>query len=690
MESKSKKSSNVLLFGLSFNLILTLASLGFTCYSLHRLDSRLTAVERDLLVVNSDPYQLANREIVTPTTTHSPQRSGSQRKEAVVKRAADGQSMCRKCSSVCLNWNGHRNNVTVERSQGNVVCVEGRVGPQGPPGPPGSPGPTGLQGPPGKKGRKGTRGSPGPQGKRGSRGLPGPPGAAGPPGKSTQLETSPSSGRQLELPRLVAKPYPSVTVKEKQNVTLPCKAAGFPPPAITWYKDGHVIEDERRQFKERTLEIKEIQYEDRGIYTCTAENLLGRVQSSVDVTVKVPTKFTARPKTSVTAYKNWDTDLKCDIFGYPLPVITWTRSLKQLPVNRHVIDGNRLTIKSTTEDDGGAYVCQGANELESVMAVTWVVVKDVVNPHIVSSPPSEIQVPNVGDSVNLNCSARGSPLPKFKWFKDGRRVNSTAMHVGKDLIESEFNIHNFEPRDAGTYTCQFHNDKNGTAEANSTISLVNCGDPGSPSNGQKLGSQHWTGQSVSFICHPGYHLTGPTTRKCLPSGSWSGIQPSCKKTCPPVERLRNGHTHGQQYWQGKSVSFTCNPGYLLKGSSERHCQSSGTWTGVQPSCTGSSERHCQSSGTWTGVQPSCIAILVGTTVQSNIIQGNGFFLNSLRPFFEPVGGSLRRWNLCYRATLHGWASRTFHSKCDGRRDTITFIKKGQYVFGGYVDIPWGM
>ncbi|KAL9962840.1 hypothetical protein ACROYT_G031985 [Oculina patagonica] len=373
------------------------------------------------------------------------------------------------------------------------------------------------------------------------------------------------------MPRLIAKPYPSVTVKEKQNVALPCKAAGFPPPVITWYKDGQVIEDEKRQFKERNLEIKEIQFEDRGIYTCTAENLLGRVQSSVNLTVKVPTKFVAKPKSSVTAYKNWDTDLKCDIFGYPFPVITWTRSLKQLPVNRHVIDGNKLTIKNTTEDDGGAYLCQGANELDSVVAVTWVFVKDAVNPSIVASPPSEIQVPNVGDSVKLNCSARGSPLPKIKWFKDGRRVNATEMHDGKDSIKSEFIIHHFEPKDDGTYTCLFHNDKNRTAEANSTVSLVNCGDPGSASNGQKLGSRHWTGQ---------------TTRKCLPSGSWSGIQPSCHKSCPSLESLRNGHNHGQQYWEGKRVSFTCNPGYSLKGSSERRCQTSGAWTGVQPSCIG--------------------------------------------------------------------------------------------------------
>jgi len=36
-------------------------------------------------------------------------------------------------------------------------------------------------------------------------------------------------------------------------------------------------------------------------------------------------------------------------------------------------------IKHTTEDDGGAYVCQGANELamRGIMGVIWIIVKDV-------------------------------------------------------------------------------------------------------------------------------------------------------------------------------------------------------------------------------------------------------------------------------------------------------------------------
>ena len=42
----------------------------------------------------------------------------------------------------------------------------------------------------------------------------------------------------------------------------------------------------RRQFKERNFEIKETVFEDRGTYTCTAENLLGRIELSVNVTVE--------------------------------------------------------------------------------------------------------------------------------------------------------------------------------------------------------------------------------------------------------------------------------------------------------------------------------------------------------------------------------------------------------------------
>ena len=76
----------------------------------------------------------------------------------------------------------------------------------------------------------------------------------------------------------------------------------------------------------------------------------------------------------------------------------------------------------------------------------------------------------VGDSIKLNCSARGLPLPGVKWLKDGSII-STAAHKENDLIKSEFVIHRFQPSDTGIYTCLFENDKNGTARNSTTLCM---------------------------------------------------------------------------------------------------------------------------------------------------------------------------------------------------------------------------
>lgn len=583
MEPKANGRSQALILGLFVNLVLTLGSIAFTYYSLHRFDSRLTAVEKNLQLTSS-PDQLADRVIAQPTFKQSSPSGQQMKEDDRVKRAANRQFMCHKCSSACLKSIGHRNNSTTSGSQLNVVCVEAPVRPQGPqgyptlPGPPGAPGPPGPQGPSGKRGRKGSKGVPGPRGKRGLRGLP------GPPGKSASDGTNHGSGNQLEIPRIISKPPSSDPIKEKEKVTLPCKAVGFPQPIITWYKNNGLIDEGRKHFTEWNLEFQEIKFEDRGIYTCKAENLLGHAKLSVNVTVNVPPKFITRPKSFVKGVKNWDTVITCDIIGYPTPAITWTRPPKQLSSNRHIIDGKQLTIRNTSESDGGGYVCHGVNSLGNVMAMTWIFVKDVVNPYIVSSPPSKIEVGSVGDAVTLNCSARGSPLPRITWFKRGKRVVSTEEDDGSDLLKSGVVIPSFQHSDAGVYTCLFYNDKNMTTEATTSLSLASCGNPGAPQNGQKRGLRYWPGESVSFVCDPQYHLTGSVIRTCLSSGNWSGLQPSCHRICPPLESPDHGAINGQQFWEGKTVLYTCASGYQLSGTSVRRCLKDGTWTENEPEC----------------------------------------------------------------------------------------------------------
>ena len=67
------------------------------------------------------------------------------------------------------------------------------------------------------------------------------------------------------------------------------------------------------------------------------------------------------------------------------------------------------------------------------------------------------------------------------------------------------------------------------------------------------------------------------------------------------------------------------------------------------------------------------------------------FISSLAKQFglEPAIGNNSSWALCWQASTHGWAGSTLHSRCNGKNHTITIIKKDQYVFGGYTDVPWG-
>jgi hypothetical protein len=47
-------------------------------------------------------------------------------------------------------------------------------------------------------------------------------------------------------------------------------------------------------------------------------------------------------------------------------------------------------------------------------------------------------------------------------------------------------------------------------------------------------------------------------------------------------------------------------------------------------------------------------------------------------------------NLLYRASRDGFTASAFHSKCDGKANTVTIIKtNSNYVFGGYTAAKWG-
>ena len=74
---------------------------------------------------------------------------------------------------------------------------------------------------------------------------------------------------------------------------------------------------------------------------------------------------------------------------------------------------------------------------------------------------------------------------------------------------------------------------------------------------------------------------------------------------------------------------------------------------------------------------------------SSILQNNDNYLGTLSNWLKPVLQSKSSyWKRCWRASVDGWAASTFHSGCDNKGPTVTIIKVGQYIFGGYASVSW--
>ena len=122
---------------------------------------------------------------------------------------------------------------------------------------------------------------------------------------------------------------------------------------------------------------------------------------------------------------------------------------------------------------------------------------------------------------------------------------------------------------------------------------------------------------MHYSCNAGFYLVGNSYRRCQSDGSWSPTSlPTCvkseylscitshesthiiiililvllntvKTSCPCPSSPTNGFTSCNESHLagiGTRVTYSCNSGYTLSGSSYRTCQRSGSWTGTAPTC----------------------------------------------------------------------------------------------------------
>lgn len=91
-------------------------------------------------------------------------------------------------------------------------------------------------------------------------------------------------------PSFLSRLEPELSIPHGQPLFLKCKVEGYPPPKITWYKDGNPIRPSSSALPfmrggEASLEVPQALEKDSGVYSCVAANPLGQDSTSCNVAV---------------------------------------------------------------------------------------------------------------------------------------------------------------------------------------------------------------------------------------------------------------------------------------------------------------------------------------------------------------------------------------------------------------------
>ncbi|XP_076994119.1 obscurin-like [Tamandua tetradactyla] len=199
-------------------------------------------------------------------------------------------------------------------------------------------------------------------------------GAPGPPGGSTAALLAHLQRRREQMRTECPLTPPGVstrtcTVTEGKHARLSCFVTGEPKPETVWKKDGQLVVEGRRHMvyedaqENFVLKILFCKQTDRGLYTCTASNLVGQTYSSVLVVVREPAvPFTKRLQDLEVREKESAT-FQCEV---PLPATeaTWYKEDTRLWASaKYGIEEagteRRLTVRNVTADDDAVYAGRG-------------------------------------------------------------------------------------------------------------------------------------------------------------------------------------------------------------------------------------------------------------------------------------------------------------------------------------------
>ncbi|KAL4681776.1 hypothetical protein H8959_007253 [Pygathrix nigripes] len=268
----------------------------------------------------------------------------------------------------------------------------------------------------------------------------------------------------LERPSFLRRPVNQVVLADAP-VNFLCEVKGDPPPRLRWRKeDGELPTGSRYEIRsDHSLWIGHVSAEDEGMYTCVAENSVGRAEASGSLSVHVPPQLVTQPQDQIAAPGD-SVAFQCETKGNPPPAIFWQKEGSQVllfpsqslqPTGRFSVSPRgQLNITAVQRGDAGYYVCQAVSVAGSILAKALLEIKgaslDGLPPVILQGPANQTLV--LGSSVWLPCRVTGNPQPSVRWKKDGQWLQGDDLQF-KPMANGTLYIANVQEMDMGFYSC---------------------------------------------------------------------------------------------------------------------------------------------------------------------------------------------------------------------------------------------
>lgn len=250
-------------------------------------------------------------------------------------------------------------------------------------------------------------------------------------------------------------------VKEGDFVRFKCQVSGLPQPAVSWLKDGQLIEINSNIIRIKDdLSILSVKLSDSGQYTCRGQNSESSHSDSTILEVGVPPNTIENHIDNTISAVNLgdDVEFHCAVNGLPVPSIIWNRdgNMSFLESKRFQISNDSVVLKiiETSLEDEGLYTCEAENIFGKTTLEFLLKITGTEAPKFEETSKNEniLQIAP-GEKAYLSCSLTGGkPKPSVLWYH-----NQLPVNIGHSRFQQHDNgsltISQIGKFDGGTYVC---------------------------------------------------------------------------------------------------------------------------------------------------------------------------------------------------------------------------------------------